>query len=88
MAIKFIAADLGGPPEGPSELMEKGWVYRDLPRTSPEIFDEFAKIAGDANLKWLAKADYGTSKRGQVMISPEGIKRLQEWNSSRDAGEA
>lgn len=61
------------------ELIEKGWVYRDLPRMSPELFDKFIEIVGDENIKWLTKADYGDSKRGQLMVNPEGLRRAAEY---------
>lgn len=54
-----------------------GWVYRDLPRMSPEAFDLFTQIVGDENMRWLTFADYGKSKRGQVFISPAGIDRMR-----------
>lgn len=60
-----------------------GWVYHDLPRMSPEFFDQFVEIVGQENLLWITFADYGTSKRGQVMISPEGMQNLKEYNDEQ-----
>lgn len=86
MQIELKAADLGGPPEGPDELMAKGWVYRDLPRMTPELFDQFVGIVAEENLKWLTIADYGNSKRGQIMISPKGMEKLAVWLTEKKSG--
>jgi hypothetical protein len=66
----------------PKTLGLPDWVYRDLPRMTPELFDEFVRIVGEENIKWLTIADYGDSKRGQVLISPQGMNRLSEYNKS------
>lgn len=55
------------------------YSYRDLPRMSKENFDQFREIAGDENLVWLSLASYGSEKRGQVLISPDGMRRLQDY---------
>jgi hypothetical protein len=54
-----------------------GWVYRDLPRLSYEMFDKFVDIVGEENMVWLTEADYGDSKRGQLLVSPAGMERVR-----------
>lgn len=53
-----------------------GWTYRDLPRMVPELFYKFIDIAGHENLHWITMANYGDQLRGQVLISPDGMKNL------------
>lgn len=53
-----------------------GWTYRDLPRMVPELFYKFIEIAGHENLHWITMANYGDTLRGQVLISPDGMKNL------------
>ncbi len=53
-----------------------GWVYRDLPRMTPEFFDQLVAIIGESNIRWLSLADYGSTKRGQMLVSPDGMKAL------------
>lgn len=65
-----------GEPFPGETLVADGWVYRDLPRLSPGVFDDFVKAAGEENIRWLTLADYGTSKRGQLFISPKGMENL------------
>ncbi len=60
-----------------------GWVYRDLPRMAPEQLDQLVAIIGDDNIVWLSKADYGSSKRGQLLISPAGMQSLSAHNGAR-----
>lgn len=66
----------GEPIKGGTHLAD-GWVYRDLPRMAPEYFDELINLIGDENIVWLSLANYGSSKRGQMLISPEGMERLR-----------
>ncbi len=83
MSTLQAAMDAWPLPDGepfPGETIRAdGWVYRDLPRMRPTLFDQFIEIAGEENLRWLTKADYGDTKRGQVFISPEGAKRLTDY---------
>ena len=67
----------------PSMAEYRDWHYRDLPRMTPELMEEFREIIGDENLKWItfAKYDYGTSVRGQVLISPAGMQALADYKA-------
>jgi hypothetical protein len=63
------------------------WHYRDLPQMAPASFDQFVELCGADNLKWITLAERqwpsgNTTKRGQVMISPEGMMRIAEHNAS------
>lgn len=53
-----------------------GWKYRDLPRMSYDMWDLFVGIVGEGNYVELSLADYGDSKRGQLLISPGGMSNL------------
>lgn len=66
--------------DDPSMAEYHDWHYRDLPRMSQESLDALKNIIGESNLKWLTFADYGTSVRGQVLISPNGMEALAEFN--------
>ncbi|GAA0768600.1 hypothetical protein [Brevundimonas olei] len=57
-----------------------GWVYRDLPRMAPEYFDQLIDLVGESNIVWLTKADYGDTRRGQLLISPEGMRNIAAYN--------
>lgn len=71
----WIGTPTGEPIEGKTYRAD-GWVYRDLPRMSPEYFDQLVSIIGSTNIVWLSTADYGDMKRGQLLVSPEGMKNL------------
>lgn len=73
-------------PEGepfPGETIRAdGWEYRDLPRMTPELFDRFIGIVGEANIRWLSFANYGATMRGQCFISPVGLQNLRDRDIS------
>ncbi len=60
------------------------WEYKDVARTSPEIWSQTLELIGDGNFKMLAMT-HGTSKegveycRGQMMIAPTGMQNLLGW---------
>ena len=59
-------------------LMVAGWQYRDIPWCTPAVWDEFLEIAGEGNYHVLARTTMpGRGKRGQVLISPEGMARFK-----------
>jgi hypothetical protein len=58
-----------------------GWTYKDLPRMVPELFYKFIEIVGHENLHWIAMSNYGDTLRGQVLISPDGMEKLREFNA-------
>lgn len=59
------------------------WHYKDLPKMTPEILDKLVDAIGPDHIKWITKAEYKIEgkdfKRGQVMISPEGIENLKTF---------
>lgn len=66
------------------ELMAEGWAYRDLPRMTPDALQMLLDIVGEENTKWITFAKYGSGAvRGQLMISPAGIKRAQEYSGKK-----
>ncbi len=69
------------------ELLDQGYIYHDLPQMPPEYFDKFIEIVGEDNIKWLTLAqrtwsDKSITKRGQLMLSPEGQTRAGEYVES------
>lgn len=69
------------------------WHYRDLPQMAPEFFDKFVDLAGEDNLRWITLAerpwpDGSRTRRGQVMISPEGMERIAAYNATLRKDEA
>jgi hypothetical protein len=79
--------------ESAPRLMGKpDWSYRDLPKVTTEVFQAFVDHVGEENLFWITKASYEpkdsndgpTLVRGQVLISPEGMKRVEEFEESKD----
>jgi hypothetical protein len=70
-AQQELAASLGKP----------GWTYHDLPRMSPEYVKQFFDLSGEENIQLITWADYGNTQRGQVLISPQGMKNLRKYNA-------
>ena len=69
---------VGEPIEGET-LLADGWVYKDIPgRLSYEMWDHLLDIIGDGNFRVLAMSVGEDWKRGQLMISPNGMKNLEE----------
>lgn len=60
-----------------------GWQYLDLPRMTPEWFDKFITIAGEENIVWLTMANYGETRRGQILLSPKGQQRFSEYTAAQ-----
>jgi hypothetical protein len=74
-------------PEGepfPGEtLRADGWVYRDLPRMTPDAMEKFLGIVGTEEVRWLTRASYPDgSTRGQLLISPQGMENMKAWTAA------
>jgi hypothetical protein len=63
------------------ECGKPDWTYKDLPRMVPELFYTFIEIVGEENLHWITMANYGDTLRGQVLISPVGMEKLEKFNA-------
>ena len=50
-----------------------GWMYKDFPRFEPDVWDSLLLAIGTEHFVPLSLANYGTSKRGQLLISPQGV---------------
>lgn len=76
---------LGEPFPGET-LRADGWEYRDLPRMTPEDFDQFVTLVGKENIRWLAMANYpdGT-RRGQLLVSPKGLEKVRLYSAKNGA---
>ena len=78
--------DLPLPPGEPFEgeaLMADGWVYRDLPsRLSYKYWDLFIKTLGEGNYRIMAMTVGPDWKRGQFLISPDGMANLAAFRAA------
>lgn len=73
-----------GEPFPGETLIADGWEYRDLPRMTPEFFDEFVGIVGSENIRWLTMASYSDgAKRGQLLVSPTGLANCVAYSKAR-----
>ena len=67
-------------------LVADGWEYRDIPRLSPIWWDRVLAAIGPENYRVLAMSsgvtDKGSWARGQVFISPKGLKNLEEFGKT------
>lgn len=63
-------------------LGKPGWTYRDLPRMIPEVRDNIVQIIGEDQIYWITQAEYKDgSVRGQILISPLGMKALEMYST-------
>lgn len=82
--VTMMAADLPGPKEGPRELIDKGWVYREFGWHPEAKWQKRIERIGEGNYKILATTrrpghKMGTQHmRGQMLINPEGARRLRQ----------
>jgi hypothetical protein len=71
--------------EIPGKMGKPDWSYRDLPKMPKDDFRQFEDALGSENIEWITIAGYPDgSKRGQLLISPEGMSRIKihdngEW---------
>lgn len=68
----------------PSMEQYHEWTYRDLPRLTHKLMEEFKQLVGEENLYWITYADYGKTVRGQVLISPDGMTRITNHLASTE----
>lgn len=83
ISVSSEATDFDDPePLDIDALLKGGWVYRDTPgKFSFEIWDKFLSLIGEENYRILAMSEGDDWKRGQLLISPDGLARLQEIKS-------
>ena len=63
----------------PETLGFPDWTYKDLPRMTPEVKDDFVAMIGEENIQWITFADYDDgSVRGQVLLSPVAMAILEK----------
>lgn len=72
-AHKELATELGFP----------GWTFRDLPRMSLDVYEKLINVIGIDNIHYLAQTVSGDTIRGQVLISPDGISNLKQFNEEQ-----
>jgi hypothetical protein len=68
----------GEPIKGKTYIAD-GWVYRGTPQMLPEFWGRLLGIIGPDNYVVLTKAEYegGKWKRGQLLVSPEGMGNIK-----------
>jgi hypothetical protein len=53
----------------------KGWRYANIDWVTPEQLNDFVEsIGGSEQFRWLSASSLNGKTRGQILISPEGIK--------------
>lgn len=72
---------------GLAESMGKpGWTYRDIRWLTIDLWTQLVELTGEDNIRFIAGServtDNGTMRRGQVLISPEGMRRIREHPSA------
>lgn len=65
-----------------------GWHYRDINWMKVSDFDQMLEIFGEDNYKVIAgtvRDDWegGPFRRGQFLISPQGMENIKEWTRNR-----
>lgn len=82
-----------GEPFPGETLIADGWIYKDLPKMLPALWDELMGVIGEGNYRLLTMAEYRrgdqTLVRGQILISPSGIANIRAQTTARreDAAE-
>ncbi len=67
-----------GEPIAGKTYLADGWLYRDLPtRLSYEMWDCLLSTIGEGEYVILAMSRGNDWKRGQLLISPDGMENLQ-----------
>lgn len=65
------------------DLFSKGWTYKDTAWTTYEVWDEFIQIVERNNIKILAQSKFPDRTRGQLLISPIGMQRLEDFAATK-----
>ena len=65
-----------------------GWHYRDINWMKVSDFDQMLEIFGVDNYKVITSTvrddwEGGPFRRGQYLISPQGMENLKDWNNKR-----
>lgn len=64
--------------ELPKKLGKPDWTYKDLPRMTRPVLEDFIELVGKDNIEWITFADYDDdSVRGQVLLSPEAMAAIE-----------
>lgn len=64
--------------ELPKSLGKPDWTYRDLPRMTPDVMEEFIQLVSEENIEWITIAKYDDgSVRGQVLLSPVAMAAIE-----------
>lgn len=68
-----------GEPFSGKPYLAEGWIYKDLPKMELIFIQQLKELIGDENIVWLTYAANSQMARGQMLISPEGQKRLKRY---------
>lgn len=69
-----------GEPFAHENLVANGWVYRDMKGWITDAQGrELVRVVGEENMRWLifTRRESDLACRGQLMVSPEGMKRYE-----------
>ena len=73
----------GEPVTGKTYIAD-GWVYRDMSgRMSYEMWDLFTGLLGEGNYVILIMSQGHDWKRGQFLISPDGMQNLSDYLAAK-----
>jgi hypothetical protein len=61
----------------PAKMGKPDWKYMDLPHMTHECMRLFRLNIGEENLLWITEFRGEKTQRGQVLISPEGMRRIE-----------
>ena len=59
-----------------SALLDDGWKYTDVPWLAHDAWEQFVKVLGPENHHVLAYSERSDARRGQFIISPEGVRHM------------
>lgn len=68
-----------GEPVSGKKYEADGWKFYNVPSLSYQALESFISIIGEDNIVWLSRTELDRSVRGQVYISPAGIKREESF---------
>lgn len=64
--------------------MADGWVYKDIPgKLSYEVWDKLLDIFGEDNYAILIMSCGKDWKRGQFLVSPEGMENIRKYTVNK-----
>lgn len=78
--VEFEWPDFG--PEIAKAAGKEGWLYKDVGWMSNGDWKRFEAIAGDGNVQWLVWTSKEDRRRGQILVSPDGVEKLRAYHET------